>query len=187
MEKAPECLIEGWMAQDELEWLGRMASTRKAIVEVGCWKGRSTKALAAATPGVVYAVDHWKGSSTRDETTIEVEKSGSEAIYRIFCDNLKGEIECGKVVSIRAESGKAARVLGRLLGSEGADMVFIDADHTYESVKRDIGLWKPLLRAGGLLSGHDYSSIWPGVVRAIKESLPGHSIGCRSIWQFEVS
>ncbi len=39
------------------------------------------------------------------------------------------------------------------------DFVFIDADHSYESVKRDIKDWYLKVRPGGLVSGHDYGGV----------------------------
>src|SRR5688572_21614184 len=36
------------------------------------------------------------------------------------------------------------------------DFVFIDADHGYQAVKEDIELWRPKVRPGGWLGGHDY-------------------------------
>jgi predicted O-methyltransferase YrrM len=36
-----------------------------------------------------------------------------------------------------------------------ADVLFIDADHTYEGVKTDFNLYRPLVRAGGLIILHD--------------------------------
>lgn len=48
------------------------------------------------------------------------------------------------------------------------DMIFIDGDHTYEAVKKDYHLWKPKVRPGGILCGHDYHS-YVGVKQAIDE------------------
>jgi predicted O-methyltransferase YrrM len=39
---------------------------------------------------------------------------------------------------------------------ESIDFVFIDGDHSYEGCAKDIDLWYPKLKEGGLLSGHDY-------------------------------
>ena len=47
------------------------------------------------------------------------------------------------------------------------DFVFIDADHSYEAVRRDIDAWRSKVRAGGWLGGHDYNRKFPGVVRAV--------------------
>ena len=38
------------------------------------------------------------------------------------------------------------------------DCLFIDADHTYEGVKRDFQLWSPLVRNGGCVIFHDIAS-----------------------------
>lgn len=44
--------------------------------------------------------------------------------------------------------------------SDGSqDFVFIDADHTYESVLYDLIAWYPKVREGGLFFGHDYG-LW---------------------------
>jgi len=49
------------------------------------------------------------------------------------------------------------------------DLIFIDADHSYEGVKRDILDWKNKVRSGGMLCGHDFS--WPGILKAITETI----------------
>lgn len=47
------------------------------------------------------------------------------------------------------------------------DFVFIDADHSYEAVRKDIDAWRWKVRNGGWLGGHDYSPKFPGVIRAV--------------------
>jgi len=50
------------------------------------------------------------------------------------------------------------------------DFVYIDACHRYGSIKQDIELWAPLVRAGGLLAGHDYiQAPGCGVIQAVDE------------------
>lgn len=49
------------------------------------------------------------------------------------------------------------------------DFVYLDGDHRYRAVKRDIASWWPLVRSGGMLAGHDYCAAGAGVVRAVDE------------------
>jgi len=62
------------------------------------------------------------------------------------------------------------------------DLVFIDAEHTYDAVKNDIKLWWPLLRSGGIICGHDYhgkyGERYPGVNQAVNELLGKENIEC---------
>jgi hypothetical protein len=58
--------------------------------------------------------------------------------------------------------------------SEYFDLVYIDADHTYPMVKKDIELWYPLVKKGGFIGGHDYGfpdlvCNFGGVKRAVDE------------------
>jgi len=42
------------------------------------------------------------------------------------------------------------------------DLVFLDADHSYEGVRADIAAWLPKVRKGGWIGGHDYDNGEPG-------------------------
>jgi predicted O-methyltransferase YrrM len=64
------------------------------------------------------------------------------------------------------------------------DFVFIDADHSYEAVKRDITLWRPKVKPGGWLCGHDLDKPHWGVRRAVEELLPGFEADCDDTWFF---
>jgi len=45
------------------------------------------------------------------------------------------------------------------------DFVYIDADHSFDSVMQDIIVWAQRVRVGGIVSGHDYDL--PGVKEAV--------------------
>ena len=49
------------------------------------------------------------------------------------------------------------------------DLVYIDANHEYESVLNDMGKWLPKVRTGGILSGDDYSR--PQTAKAVVDFL----------------
>ena len=54
---------------------------------------------------------------------------------------------------------------------ESMDLVYIDAEHDYDSVKRDIELYLPKIKHKGILAGHDYHHVWPGVLKAVEETV----------------
>jgi hypothetical protein len=59
-------------------------------------------------------------------------------------------------------------------------LVFIDASHDYELVKRDID-WA-VSTGCPIISGHDYTDIHPGVIKAVKDAF-GNSISLYgSVW-----
>lgn len=156
--------IEGWMGHDEMIWLAETGKTRGTIIEVGSHCGKSTRVFADSTDGVIYAVDKWK----------------DERVFQQFYANLFDHIETGKVRPIRAESKLASDALRKT--NIRADLLFIDADHEYPSIKADIMNWRPLLAESGLLCGHDYSSDWPGVVQAVNELLVSYVPPKTGIW-----
>ncbi len=66
---------------------------------------------------------------------------------------------------------------------QSLDMVFVDGDHSTESVRRDIAVWKPKVRAGGILAGDDIS--WKSVRTAVAGALPGFEQG-QDVWWVRV-
>lgn len=53
--------------------------------------------------------------------------------------------------------------------TEPLDFVYIDGNHNYDFVSRDIHFYYPLVKKGGVLGGHDYACEWPSVVKAVNE------------------
>lgn len=180
--------IPGWMSKEELEWLASEASRVQVnrIAEIGCWHGRSTRALAdnIGANGVVFAIDTWNGPPETPEDVINVGIAAAHlpkdwALYQFKAnmDGINGKLQIVQQPSIEAadlavEAGDAGKF----------DLIFIDAAHDYENVKADIQAWLPLVRAGGVIAGHDYQSGWPGVVKAVNELLPGAKRGAGTIW-----
>lgn len=52
--------------------------------------------------------------------------------------------------------------------NEELDFVYIDANHRYEYVKKDIELYMPKIKNDGIIGGHDFSHEG-GVTKAVKE------------------
>ena len=177
--------IDGWMYDDELLWLHEQAKQSRLIVEVGVWQGKSTLALALGTPGIVYAIDHWRGSPSELASYHAVcqEEAGRRDVFLSAMRNLHGVIDSGRCVPIPLSSEKAAELLAPLLRQAGgAGMIFLDGGHDYESLARDIYIWRTLLAEGGLFCGHDHKPEFPGVDRATSELIGQVEIGPGSIW-----
>ncbi len=87
-------------------------------------------------------------------------------------------------VVIKEFSLKAAE----LLPDKSLDMVFIDADHTYNAVRDDIAAWLPKIRIGGIISGHDFGLRFIGVVMAVHEAFKDRYIHLEkdSVWWVKV-
>lgn len=60
------------------------------------------------------------------------------------------------------------------------DLVFIDADHGYIGCSADIREYKPKVKSGGILSGHDID--YPGVNSAVKQYVKSFDVGPNNVW-----
>jgi hypothetical protein len=156
----PDQGIEGWMRFDELQWLYNTAKSMDSIAELGSWKGRSTHALASGCRlGHVTAIDHFRGS--KGEKGVHQEAQ-TEAVFEQFRENTKALTN----LTVHCADTQAS---AEDFPDGSFDLVFIDAEHTYEGVRRDIEAWQPKARI--MLAGHDYCSQWPDVQRAVNESV----------------
>jgi predicted O-methyltransferase YrrM len=170
--------IRGYMAHEELKWLAERALESRVIIEVGCWQGRSTRALADHCPGVIYSIDPWEGPYLNEDGSIH---KINTSVFEIFQSNLADHVESGRVVPVRQTSQSAWSYLADTIG-ETVDLVFLDGDHRYDTVVAEIESYRLLLKPGGILAGHDYGhDDWPGVQRAVDLSYP-NAEHCRSIW-----
>jgi predicted O-methyltransferase YrrM len=62
------------------------------------------------------------------------------------------------------------------------DLVFIDADHSYEGCLRDIHAWLPKVKRGGWICGHDYANKSGEVKKAVDEVFNNVEFGRDHTW-----
>ena len=67
-----------------------------------------------------------------------------------------------KCVFIRQKSADAADLV-----PNGLDFLYIDGNHMQEYVEKDIKLYYPKVRRGGMFGGHNYQPENPGVMKAV--------------------
>lgn len=177
--------IPGWMSEPELLWLAEQSSRAVAIAEIGSWRGRSTRALADNTSGVVFAIDPWvddaigfPGWWTPKESPEKYKQPGW--LWAEFQSHMNGRIGT-RIVPVRMFSAYAYEWLaGRGLKF---DFVFIDGAHDFGHVTGDIQMYRQLLKPGGLLSGHDYNDpTCPDVAPAVNAQLGRVTLGPGTIW-----
>jgi predicted O-methyltransferase YrrM len=133
------------------------------VLEVGSWLG--TTAIAMADAGaVVHCVDTWEGSPSDITSACVVDAGGKEAVFEQFKSNVGARLN--RTIFAHARTSHVASQYHW----EPFDLIFIDAEHTYEEVKADILAWWKHLRDDGVMIGHDYfTKQYPGVNQAVAE------------------
>lgn len=138
----------------------------KKGAEVGVFEGSYSKVLLDTMPNLnLLCVDSWS-----TDTGWGIRKNS--ASYPVAVEKLS---HYHNATILKGSSVDVAKDI--LDGS--LDFVYIDADHTYESVKADISAWGPKVRAGGIISGHDYFHArngQVGVVPAVDEYAKEHGL-----------
>lgn len=152
----------------------------QTLVEVGVWKGHSISFLAQKMKEKgedckIYAVDLWENTykwegnkNLRDQVPI---------LYDIYNENLK----INGVRDIITDLKGASWDMADNFEDGTVDFVFIDADHEYESVFKDINAWIPKIRKSGIISGHDYLNPC-GVKDAVNELVEDFQLSNDGVW-----
>lgn len=166
----------------------------RKIIEIGSWLGESTsewaKAVINKDGAEVLSVDWYKGNPETDLFDVAEQKD----IYSIFRNNMR-ELGVSDIIKTFVMSSSDA---AKFVPDGYADIVYIDACHDYKNVRKDIAMWIPKLRAGGIIAGHDYESSeyderyvdldvfdhkHHGVIKAVNESFDSINVEERIWWK----
>ena len=146
--------------------------------EIGCAKGGTTSYLLHNLPSLhLIAVDLWEfRSEVYEEREYSIRcKEDQKTVFNIFKKVVN--LYKKRLTILRGVSWEMAEQVP----DESLDFIFIDADHGYESVKKDILAWFPKVKKGGLISGHDINL--PGVYQAVQELIQdSKAAGYDNIW-----
>lgn len=135
-------------------------------VEIGVSFGDYSECLLNKTNlKKIYLVDPWLGgepSLGRNDYHGDQETQNKK--YDFVCKRFQDK---DRIAIVRKTSVEASKDFP----DNYFDFIYIDAIHTYESVKEDMESWYPKLVNGGLFSGHDYSTLRSkaGLVKAVNE------------------
>lgn len=155
-------------------WLIGLIAENKFTVgaEIGCANGATTWRLLKYCNGLkLYAVDRWErvnGGADAGQPGAVVGEAGCEAWdwkrgEKIFDQQTR--LYNRRLVKLKGDSVEMAEKVK----NESLDFIFIDADHRYPAVIKDLAAWVPKLKPGGVLCGHDIHL--PGVKKAVDEKL----------------
>jgi cephalosporin hydroxylase len=160
------------------------------FVEVGCYLGKSLCSLAEVVRDsgrdiALVGVDTARGSGPEGRRDTNAHGAAVEYGGGTLAGLLhRNVIACGAADSVQlliSDSVAAAA----LFTDRSLAWVHIDARHDYASVSADIAAWAPKVRTGGWLSGDDFNADqWPGVVGAVRDSLPGAEIWWSTQWRW---
>ena len=134
---------------DELQVLLGLAREAKVIVEIGTFEGKTAAAMAAVTKGEVFSVDIFRAGRIG---ICYGEKIAHLTRNRRGLTNLH---------FLKGSGHDVGRTFDRIV-----DLVFVDADHSYNGAKQDWNDWTPKLREGGIIALHD-SRVAPSSTRRL--------------------
>lgn len=152
--------IQTWTSPEEVAKLVSL-SEGKNVLEVGTWLGHTAIAMAQVAEHVT-SVDPHLGDKIGPST------------YSTFMANISNyKVEDKFTVCV----GDLYQHI-RNLELQSFDLIFIDAEHTYDAVSLDSGMSYPLLKFGGYLAYHDYdpTNLGRTLTTAIMEFTKGHKM-----------
>jgi predicted O-methyltransferase YrrM len=133
-----------------------------AVVEIGTDAGKSTIALAYAQQvrngvpiNTIDIVEH-----------AEIEANLARANVTAFVNRL-----------VRSSSEVAAS------WSAPIALLWIDGDHSYKGVAKDIGYWADKVQPGGFMVFHDYPSMGGKVLGAVGRAVYDHILSRPDLWR----
>ena len=163
--------IHGWFDYEQLfQSAIQNCPENGKIVELGCWKGRSSSYLIVEAFNSnknldIHFVDTWAGSSEHLDSTKGTYEEGlvidQDYVYKVFLDNIN-KTDYPKNIH-RLHTFQASK----LFDDNSIDFLYIDTAHEFEHVKKEINLWFPKVRPGGMIAGHDF--FYPGVLSAVRD------------------
>ena len=151
--------------------------------ELGVWRGEfAEKNLHAWTGRLYVLVDLWSPSDcvggNRSHCVYGGNMSDGGAAERNFDKHVTGlRMKRGgaKLKGRYRLVQKSTAAAAQLFDDESFDWIYLDATHTYTEARRDLEVWYPKVRLGGLISGHDYQfqhqAIGDGYIFGVKDAV----------------
>lgn len=175
--------IDGWLllieATELFDLSSQIKTSNPVVCEIGTWKGKSSYVFASAIKeknGTLYAVDPFNGEGDEASNDIyhkEVKKIGTPLLKNFEKTMTKyGLRKYIKVLPLLSEDARLKFFEPKI------NLLFIDGNHEYESVKKDYELWSGLIPSGGTIVLHDVNAVHVDGPKRIMEEHISNSPSC---------
>jgi len=165
--------VRGWGFSDQsLKWYKEELNKIKngTIIEVGVYGGASLLSIidiCVKNNITVYGADPWEKTNVVNGVKIAGDDKAFLNKHMIAArKNLEMIIKNLNYTNIKLIQKKSIET-SKQFEDNYFDMVYIDGDHSYDSVKTDISAWINKVKPGGFLWGDDYK--WESVKAAVNE------------------
>jgi hypothetical protein len=133
----------------------------KKGAEIGTEKGQYAEILCQGIPNLkLFCIDPWKVYKDFQDSWGQ-----DQGLWDTLFEKTKRKLSRYNCELIRKTSMEAVKDFK----PNSLDFVFIDGNHDFEYVINDIIQWMKIVRPGGILSGHDFTT---NIVRGIPFHVP---------------
>lgn len=148
--------------------------------ELGVFAGEFAEYLASKHPQKLYLIDIWQGDT--NNVSMSADENGNNPVFYNADELFKHVTALFKTnPAIEIRRGFTQDVIPTL-PNNSLDYVYIDADHSYEGVLRDLTNILPKMKQQCWILGHDYemnlekaNTVWKfGVKKAVDEFCKKH-------------
>lgn len=143
--------------------------------ELGVFRGSFSDVILSTSPSILYLVDIFFGihgsGDENGENVVWIDMAESKMVLE------KKYLNDERIRIIQSRSDEFLKSLN----DDCLDFCYIDADHSYEAVSKDLHLGLMKVKHGGFIMGHDYTPKIPGVIEAVDEFCAKHELSIDSL------
>jgi len=120
------------------------------ICELGIFRGDNFMQMIAHKPSLAVAIDSWKDNGVHPRPTDDYTQEEFDEQYSYFKNRVKNKsfVQIVKDTTLNAS---------KMFSDNYFDLVFVDADHSFEGCFSDLHAWYPKVKPGKFLMGHDFA------------------------------
>ena len=152
----------------------------KKGAEIGVDRGAFSEILCQANPQLqLFSIDAWSTSAFEDplNTSKKMQKQFEE-----HYQDAKRRLARYNCKVIRKKSLDAVNNFD----DNSLDFVYIDSNHNFVEVASDIYRWEKKVKAGGIISGHDYCHFPPTKDNHVKHIVDAYTLAFEIFPYFEL-
>ena len=154
--------------RDEVVRYGHYSLAAESMYDYPFQWGSKRTGPDLARVGAKYS-DEWQVDNTSPKGLDKFDDTFHENNYK---KTVKKFSNNPKVKIIRDYSVNAAK----MFDDKYFDFVYLDGDHSYEGVKKDLDSWYPKLKKFGVMCGDDYGNMHLPVIEAVSEFVYEHKL-----------